>query len=105
GASFFLGAGPIVEQAVFFSGGRGAVIDENWWTRPYPGFFTALLTPLFGVITSALLVNWLSWAVCAWATWQLSKKLFDDDFAALLAVVFASGGLRMVFPIGAFNVQ
>ena len=69
---FFFEDWPVVEQAAFFSGWDDARVSQEFWLRPYPGFFAALLAPVFGIIGAALLVNWLAWAACAWATWRLS---------------------------------
>jgi hypothetical protein len=99
---FFFENWPFVEQVAFLSGWRDAQLD-GYCLRPYTAFFATLVTPVVGIVGALLLVNWAAWALCAWATWRLSKKLFGDDQAALLAVVFVSGGMGMVFHIDDYS--
>jgi hypothetical protein len=93
-----------VEQVAFLSGWEGAQLD-HFCFRPLTAFFATLLAPALGTIGAALVVNWSAWALCAWATWRLSKKLFDDDLAALLAVTFVSGAIAMAYHIGDYSAH
>jgi hypothetical protein len=96
---FFYESWLLVDQVAFFSGWRDARLAPDI-SRPYPAFFAALLAPAVGTIGGLVLVNWLAWALCAWATWRLSMELFRDDLSALLAVIFVCGGMGIVFHIG-----
>ena len=95
---------PVVEQVAFFSGWRDAQLDYLC-LRPLTAFFATLFTPAVGTIRAALLVNWLSWVVCAWAAWRLCIRVFHDDLAALLAVIFVSGAIAMVYHIGDYSAH
>src|SRR5438874_2946954 len=64
-----------------------------------------MVMPVLGLVGASIFVNWLAWAVCAFLTWRLAKKLFDDDLAALLGVLFVSGGMGMVFHIDDWSVH
>ncbi|HEV3204748.1 MAG TPA: hypothetical protein VGY77_10205, partial [Gemmataceae bacterium] len=94
----------VIGQVAFFSGCEGAGFDYFHY-RPLTAFFATLLTPAVGTIKAALLVNWLAWALCAWATWRLSLKLFDDGLAALFAVIFVSAGIGIVYHIGDYSAH
>jgi hypothetical protein len=95
---------PSVLQVAFFSGMQGSESRLDFYVlRGYYGFFSTLLTPVGGVLGALQIVNWLAWVLCAWTTWLLSKKLFDDNLAALCAVVFTAGGTGMIFHIGDYS--
>jgi hypothetical protein len=63
----------------------------------------SLVAPFIGVIPSMLLVNWLSWALCAWVTWRLTRAISGDELAGLLSVVLVSGGMGMTTHIGDYS--
>jgi hypothetical protein len=101
---FFIENEPFVQQVAFFSGWTAPQVNL-YFLRPYPAFVASWFAPALGTLGALLLVNWLAWAVCAWAAWRLSKKLFDDDLSALLAVVFVVGGIGMVAHIGDYSAH
>ena len=104
GEPFFYENWPFIEQTAFFSGWTGGGLD-GYCYRPYPALFATWLTPLVGTVGAFVLVDWLAWVVCAWATWQLTQHLFGDDLAALLAVGFVLGGMGAVFHTGDNNIH
>ncbi len=94
----------VVRQVVYFKGLKGieAVMD----TYQFRGMYSFLATQLSlfgGITTSLLLINWLSWVVAAWALWQLSTRLFSDDLAALLSVLFLCFGSGFLFHINDYT--
>jgi hypothetical protein len=113
GYNFLLGPDPVMQEnepfvnhVAYLGGVRGAAKDlqgDIYIFRPYYGLFATLLAPLFGIVGAMLAVNWLAWALCAWVTWRLSRKLFADELAALLAVVFVTGGMGMIYHIGDYS--
>ncbi len=104
GEPFFYENWPFIEQTAFFSGWTEAQLD-GYCFRPYSAFLATLLTPVVGTVAAFALVDWLAWAACAWALWRLSKRIFRDDLAALLAVIFVLGGLGPVFHTGDTNIH
>lgn len=87
-----------LHQEAFFSGWRDARV-QSYITRALPALLASFVMPVVGLAGASRFVNWLAWALCAWTTWRLSKKLFADDLSALLSVLFVSGGMGMVFHI------
>jgi hypothetical protein len=114
GYTYLHGAEPVmvenetagVKPVAFFSGVRGAESQQNLYIiRAFNGLFAAVLAPLVGVFGALVLVNWLSWAVCAWVAWKLSLHLFQDPLAALLAVILVAGGMGMIVHIGDYSAH
>jgi hypothetical protein len=101
---FFYENWPFIEQIAFFSGWKHAHLD-GYALRPYPAFLATWWTAAVGPTAALLIVNWLAWALCAWAAWRLSTKLFNDDLAALLSLVFVLGGMGPIFHIGDSNIH
>src|SRR5207253_2595316 len=93
-----------LHQEAFFSGWTDARLD-GYITRALPALLASMVMPVLGLVGASIFVNWLAWAVCAFLTWRLAKKLFDDDLAALLGVLFVSGGMGMVFHIDDWSVH
>jgi hypothetical protein len=99
---------PFLNHVAFFGGVLGSennLREDPYAQRVYYGHFATLLAPVAGVPGSILVVNWLAWALCAWVAWRLSKKLFRDELAALVAVVFVTGGMGMISHIGDYSAH
>lgn len=114
GYNFLLGPQPLFAENAPFLGQicffNGVSTDRDCWSdfylnRPLYAFLASGFTPLVRGVNAFLLVNWLAWALCAWAGWRLSRKLFNDSLAALLTVILVSGGIGMMIHIGDYSAH
>ena len=96
---------PSIGQLMLFSGAQGFTNQSVYAIRPLYAFFATLLTPIIGIFNAFIIINFLSWAVCAWITWRFTKKVFKDELASFFAVVFVSGGLGIIAHIGDYSAH
>jgi hypothetical protein len=97
---------PSMMQVAFFSGLPGSEARLDFYAfRAIYSFFATLLTPLTGIISAMLVVNWCAWALCAWVAWHLSTKLFDDRLAAFFTVMFVAVGMGMITHIHDYSAH
>jgi hypothetical protein len=99
---------PHVAQVGVFCGSVEAMRVSEYrqdWRALRAGYslLASLAAPLVGTIEAMLLVNWLSWAICSWVAWSLTRDVFQSDLAGLLAVVLACGGMGMIVHIGDYS--
>jgi len=92
-----------IDQVALFNG--VSATPDLYFMRAVYTFTASLIVPLVGVFNACLLVNYLCWAAAAWITWRLTKQLFRDERAALLAVVFVTGGMGMIVHIGDYSAH
>src|SRR6516225_2525182 len=78
---------------------------DPYTLRVYYGFFATLLTPIVGIMRAMRAVNWLAWALCGWVVWRMTKTLFEDELAALFAVVFVAGGMGMIYHVADYSAH
>ncbi len=94
---------PSVEQVIMFSGAPSEF--SMYSVRAVYTFLAALLAPFVGIIDAFVLVNYLAWAAAAWITWRFTRKLFQDELAALIAVILVTGGIGMVAHVGDYSAH
>src|SRR5262249_48894068 len=89
----FYGAKPVMEENIhsdrligYFSGVHGSQAGLTCYAyRGWYSFICTLLAPFVGVMPSMQIVNWLAWALAAWAAYQLAVRLFEDRLAGVIA--------------------
>lgn len=103
GYSFIAGDEPMMaentyylDQTVMFSGAGSRLTLYFTSIRPLYAFMASLFAPLTGVIGGLALVNYLSWALAAYVAWRYTLRVYEDEWAAAIAVVFVAFGLGFV---------
>jgi hypothetical protein len=103
GGNYILDDGPFfsenelyISQILMFNGSADHVAMNAFGVRAMYSFVASLWAPLLGVIGSQQFVNFLGWALAAWVAWRFTLKLFEDQRAALIAVLLVGGGLGFV---------
>lgn len=103
GYTFVAGSQPMfaentyfADQVVMFSGAGSRLTMYFTSIRPLYAFVASVVAPLTGVLASLQLVNYLSWALAAYAAWRYTLRLFADQWAAALAVALVAFGIGFV---------
>jgi hypothetical protein len=109
----FRGSTPVMEENEhsdrligYFSGVNG--LEGQLTCYAYRGgysFLGSLLAPALGVVGAMAVVNWLAWALAAWAAYRLTVRLHGDPLAGLLAVVFVAGGIGVLVHAGDYSAH
>jgi hypothetical protein len=94
---------PSMHQVIMFSGGQSNM--DFRFLRAMMGFVAALFAPFLGIVKGLLLANYISWCAAAWAAWRFTKKVFQDELAALIAVLLVAGGMGFVVHIGDYGAH
>ena len=96
---------PFIKQVMMFGGIDDYHNQSFYVSRPMYAFLVSLITPLAGIFNSFIIINYLSWTTCAWITWRFTKKVFQDELASFIAVIFVSGGLGLIVHIGDYSAH
>ena len=92
-------------QTLLFSGIPSGIPDM-YYARPLYSFIASHFTFLVSGLTNAfILLNLICWAIAAWVSWHLTKKVFNSELASLISVLFVTGGSGFIFHIGDYSAH
>jgi hypothetical protein len=96
-----------LNQDVLFRGGwlSQARMFDNYFYRPLYAVLVSTFSPLLGLVTAGVLINYLAWAAAAAATMLLTRSIFEDDRAALLALLFVSLGMGWIVHVADYSAH
>lgn len=110
GYTFIAGSQPMmaensfyIDQTLMFLGAGSRLSMYFTSIRPLYAFMASLLAPATDILSALALINYLAWALAAYVSWRYTSKVFNDEWAAAIAVVLTAFGLGFVIHVNDYS--